>query len=278
MRHVIGRRLTSALLAIGLLACAATADAQVFAIEPIEKGLFISGAPSLTLYWPGTHAKALLLFIPGGEGHIRLTPGQTDHRYQFHQMLKRLTDTRFTRGQFDVVLLDSPSPLSPNQRYPVARGSRDHLVRIESAVRFYKDKTGLPVWLMGHSNGSISLMEFVRYMKDKGAASQIAGVIASGARNETSFEAPIEHPVLFMHHRQDACASTRFELAQRLHAKLNEMPGVVTEFHALTTGAAEAADPCYSGYHMYFGASEEAASVIDAFVSKAAAVQSPAPR
>ena len=103
-----------------ILASAITAHAEVIPIEPIEKGFF-SSQPSLSMYWQGKNAKAVLLFIPGGEGYIGLKPGQTDHKSQFHQMLKRLTNPALTRGQVDVVLLDSPTELSPRQRYPSAR-------------------------------------------------------------------------------------------------------------------------------------------------------------
>jgi len=139
--------------------------AEVIPVEPMEKCFLCSSAPSLTMYWQGKNAKAVLMLIPGGEGYIGLKPGQTDNRFHQFQTLKRLTDPELTSGHFDVVVLDSPGPLSPHQAYPSARGSSDHMVRIESAVRFYKEKTGLPVWLMGHSNGGISLTEFLKYAR-----------------------------------------------------------------------------------------------------------------
>lgn len=259
------KRWACALLASWL---AMVSNAQVFPVEPIERGLFIRSEPSLTLYWAAQTPKAVLLFIPGGDGHLRLKPQQTDHRYQFYQMLKQLTEAERTRGHFDVVLLDSPAPLSPQQAYPAARGASDHLVRIESAVRFYKKKTGLPIWLMGHSNGGISLTEFLKYLDKKGELGLVQGVIASGIRNESDFSPPSVFPMLFMHHERDGCSNTTYSAARALYERI--LPGArqTVEFRAIQGGTAEPANPCSSGHHMYFGASDEAAGVIDDFMTR----------
>lgn len=106
------------LLALCFMLSSALHAAEVFPIEPIEKCFLCSTEPSLTMYWQGKDAKALLLLIPGGEGHVGLRPQQTDHRSHQFQTLKRLTDPALTSGQFDVVLLDSPAPLSPISAIP----------------------------------------------------------------------------------------------------------------------------------------------------------------
>ena len=95
MKHV-GRTFASITLSL-LLGVAARAE--VIAVEQIEKGLMISSEPSMSMYWQGKSSKALLIFIPGGEGYIGLKPGQTDQLYQFHQMLKRLTNPTLTSGR-----------------------------------------------------------------------------------------------------------------------------------------------------------------------------------
>jgi hypothetical protein len=250
------------------MASAIAAHAEVIPIEPLEKGFFISAQPSMTMYWQGQRSKAVLVFIPGGEGYIGLKPGQTDHTSQFHQMLKRLTNPALTSGQFDVVLLDSPTELSPRQAYPAARTSRDHLIRIESVVRYYREKTGLPVWVMGHSNGGISLSEFVKHLQEGKKANLVAGMIASGVRSESDFNAPLDIPVLFMHHKRDACSRSSPDASYSRYMKVKEFNKSVTEFAYVTEGRPESNNPCRSGFHMYFGASDESARIIDAFMSK----------
>jgi hypothetical protein len=242
--------------------------AEVIPVDPIEKCFLCSSEPSMTMYWQGKNSKAVLLLIPGGEGYIGLKPGQTDNRYHQFQTLKRLTDPNLTSGQLDVVLLDSPGPLSPNQRYPAARGDSDHMIRIESAVRHYKMKTGLPVWLMGHSNGGISLTEFLKYTRKNNRMDLIGGMVASAIRDESNFEEPISFPMLFIHHRQDGCLHTTYSASYRNYEKVKSFSKAPVEFVTVETGQMQAQDPCRSGFHMYYGAGEEVARQLDEFMSR----------
>ncbi len=242
--------------------------AEVIPVQPIEKCFLCSSDPSMTMYWQGKASKAVLILIPGGEGYIGLKSNQTDHPYHQFQTLKRLTDPALTNGHFDVVLLDSPAELSPRQMYPAARGGSDHLIRIESAIRFYKNKTGLPVWLMGHSNGGISLTEFVKYAQKNGKMDLISGVINSAIRTESYFDEPISFPMLFIHHQNDACQHCYPSAAFANYEKVKKFNKALTEFIYVTGGSAEAKDPCRSGFHMYFGAGDEVAKDIDGFMSK----------
>ena len=267
MKHFI-EYFTPRLICLICLLSAMTAGAEVIPIEQVEQGLFISSQPSMSMYWQGKDAKAVLIFIPGGEGYLGLKPGQADIAFHFYQMLKRLSNPMLTSGKFDVVLLDSPTELSPRQSYPAARGGSDHLIRIESAVRYYKEKTGLPIWLMGHSNGGISLTEFVKYLQKENKEKLIAGMIASAIRAESYFNAPMDMPVLFMQHKQDGCARTSPDTSYSTYMKVKKFNPSLTEFAYVTEGKSEPRDPCRSGYHMYYGASEEAAKIIDSFLSK----------
>lgn len=250
------------------LICSLAHTAEVIPVTPIERCFLCSSAPSMTMYWQGKDAKAVLMLIPGGEGHIGLKAEQTENRYHQFQTLKRLTDPTLTSGQFDFVLLDSPAPLSPNQSYPAARGGSEHLIRIESAVRHYKAKTGLPVWLMGHSNGGISLTEFLKYARKNNRIDLIGGMVVSAVRDESYFEQSIEFPMLFIHHRNDACSHTTYSASFRNYEKVKAFSKAPVEFVAVESGMAQAQDPCRSGFHMYYGASEEVAKHLDDFMSK----------
>jgi hypothetical protein len=241
--------------------------AEVIPVQPLESCTLCSSAPSQTMYWQGRDSKAVLMLIPGGEGYVGLKPEQTDNKFHQFQTLKRLTDPTLTSGHFDVVLLDSPAQLSPNQAYPSARGSFDHMIRIESAVRFYKEKTGLPVWLMGHSNGGISLTEFLRYARKNNKVDLIGGYVVSAVRNESYFEEPIAFPMLFMHHQSDGCSNTTLSTSFRNYEKVKAFSLAPAEFVTIQSGQAEPRDPCRSGFHMYYGAGEEVAKNLDGFIS-----------
>ena len=218
------------------------------------------------MFWQGKNPKALILFIPGGDGFIGLKPNDQDNKRAFVQTLKRITDPSQTSGRLDLVLLDSPSPLSPNQRYPADRTAKDHMIRIESAILFYKQKTGLPVWLLGHSNGGISLSEFVQYAQKNNKLNLISGVIASGVRNESDFDPPINFPMLFIHNKNDGCNNTSPETAYKTYQHVKKFNQSTTEYISVESGQSQSGNPCTSGFHMNFGADDEYANDIEKFI------------
>lgn len=124
-------------LAAACLTCLAHAHAEVISIDSTGTGLFNSSAPTLTFYWQGKDPKAVL-FIPGGAGQIGLRSDSTEPQGERPQMINRLSSPEATSGRYDVVVIESPYPLSPNSRYPSARGTMDHIKRIEAAAIYYK--------------------------------------------------------------------------------------------------------------------------------------------
>ena len=170
--------------------------------------------------------------------------------------------------RYDVVLIDSPYPLSPNSPYPSARGTGDHIRRIEATALYYKKKTGLPVWVMGHSNGGISLTAFIKYLQGQNEMDLISGMVAFDIRSESRFGPPIDFPVLFIHHEKDGCQYTLGSEVMKTYEKLKAFDKAPTEFVWITGGEAQAADPCASGFHMYHNAGPEVAKALDDFLSK----------
>jgi len=249
--------------------------AELISIQPLETCMSCSSESSFTFYRKGKDPKALLIFIPGGDGYLGLkrlqniTPQPKEiGKSSLPQGLNSLSNPDLTSGKLDVVFLDSPSELSPNQRWPAARTGVDHMIRIESAIRYYKEKTGLPVWLMGHSNGGISLTEFFKYAKKNNKTDLISGFIASGVRSESYFEAPISFPILFIHHEKDGCSDTLPKSSFANYEKVKAISKFPAEFMYVTGGSAESINPCISGTHMYNGANQEFAKYIEAFILK----------
>jgi len=113
---------------------------QVVSVDPLGKSRTQSSTPTLSFLWQSDTAKAVLIMIPGGEGHIGLTPEQKQLFGFYGSALRPLSDSHLTRGLFHVVIFDSPSSLYSGPSYPISRTTADHLTRIESVVRFYKTK------------------------------------------------------------------------------------------------------------------------------------------
>ena len=259
--------ITVARLAAACLICFANAYAEVIPIASTSTGLLSSSAPTLTFYWQGKDAKAVLLFIPGGPGQIGLKPDTAEPQGERSQMIKRLSDPEATSGRYDVVLIDSPYPLSPNSPYPSARGTTDHIKRIEAAAVYYGHKTGLPIWIMGHSNGGISLTAFIKYLQAEGKMSLVSGMVALEIRSESKFGPPIDFPVLFVHHQKSDCQYAAGSEVMKIYDKLKGFDKAPTEFVWITGGEAQA-DSCSSGFHMFHNAGPDVAKAIDDFLSK----------
>jgi hypothetical protein len=239
--------------------------AEVISVNQIEDCWVCSSAPSMTMYWKAQAAKQVLIVIPGGDGYIGFKQDMTDLDRPFPANLKRMTDSGLTRGETDLVFLDSPRSLG--DRDLGARGAKDHLIRIESAIRFYKEKTGLPVWLLGQSNGGASIANFIRYLQDKKQTDLIAGVIASTPRPESNFPSSLSLPVMFIIHRQDGCRV--LSQIQRMYEQVKDNNLAITSWVVVESGESQAGrDVCSSGYHMFYKAGEEYTKAIDDFIAK----------
>jgi hypothetical protein len=232
------------------------ARAQVIPV-PAEGG---SSTPTQTFLWQAKEARAVLVMIPGGDGRIGLVASRTDLGGFYGKVLKPLSDPARTSGRTHVVVFDSPHPLPVGKLYPDERASGDHLRRIEKVVTFYRERLGRPVWLMGHSNGAISVAEFIR--RTDGS---VAGAIFSASRVGVKVSPKTLLPILFLHHHKDACPQADAGDDRTTYEALRAA-GKNTAFTWVEGGSSEGSNVCGSGYHMYFGAEGEASRAIDAFM------------
>jgi pimeloyl-ACP methyl ester carboxylesterase len=218
--------------------------------------------PTRTFLWEAQAGMRVLIMIPGGEGQLGLTPDKTNVGGFYAAVLRPLADPAMTSGTTHVVLVDSPYSLPVGTIYPVSRAAADHLGRIERVIRFYKARFGAPVWLMGHSNGAVSVAEFIRRKPDL-----VGGAIFSSSRSGLTVAPSVPFPVLFLHHQLDGCAGSDARNDQRQFERLRSAGKTNAAFVWLRGGTAEQKSPCASGYHMYFGAEAEAFQAIDAFLT-----------
>lgn len=254
------------LLALTMFSVFAIARAEVIPVDLKEEGK-IESTPTMTMYWAGQQSRAVLVLIPGGDGNIGIKPETPDLKHPFYQALKRLSDPTLTSGTTDVVVFDSPYPLSPNQRYPSARATSDHVKRVKSVLAFYKEKTHLPVWVMGHSNGGITLMELIKDLQKTNRIKLIDGMVVSSARNESSFSAPLNFPILFMDHKNNGCAVDD-QTVYRTYESVKKIASSPVGQVLITSGESQSANPCVSGFHMYFKADAELSKALDDFIGK----------
>ena len=253
-----------ALLIFASIAC----HTEVIQVDKNSSSSFVSYVPTQTLYWKAINAKALVVLVPGGNGNLGLKRDDTEIDVSFYKSLKALSEPNQVYGQFDVVVIDFP--LALNQRDLSSRASNEHMVRIERVVDFYRHKTHLPIWLMGHSNAGVSLGHFIRYLQSNKKSGLLSGMIASGIRNESSFifNESIEFPVLFIHHTRDECPSASSVYSMINYDRLKRSTPQQVQFEWMNSGESESKDPCQSGFHMYYGSGIELPNIIREFLMK----------
>ncbi|SDH98079.1 alpha/beta hydrolase [Propionivibrio dicarboxylicus] len=216
------------------------AHAQVFDVaygdEPVTRTLLI----------PAESAKALVLLFPGGGGVLKLSDqGTTANMHTFVR-----SRNLWARHGIDAVLVDTPYDLG-NERLD-RRPRPDHQERIRTVVNFYKDKTGLPIWLFGHSRGTVSVTRFASQGRDW--TPLIAGIIVAGTVQSASLDTSVTLPVLAIHHKHDSCRVTPASASESIVR--NRPPGARAEF-VLIDGGQSSGDACMSFAHHGFNQNED---------------------
>jgi hypothetical protein len=243
-------------------------QAEVIAVRHTESEVVSASSTTLTFLWKGDFPKATLIMIPGGEGHIGLSMDRPDLGGFYGKTLKPLSNSKITSGIFNVVIFDSPNELPSSDGYPISRATVGHLSRIEGVVRFYKEKFHKPVWLMGHSNGAVSVTEFYKFLQKKHQEEIVSCIIYSSGRNNATFNSDTQVPVLFLAHENDRCPKSMKSSSFAVYNELIRTNKMKTEYVLIKSGRSESASPCRSGYHMFFEAHEEVYKAIDAFAAE----------
>ena len=162
---------------------------------------------------------AALLFIGGG-GWIRMRMEDGKPRFGAQNFLPR-SRAEFIRNGILPVIVDTPSDHQQAAGISDAfRESAAHVADVRAVLAEVKRRyPGLPVFVVGTSRSTISAAHLGRALEG-----EIAGTVLSasmffiGKRPMLSGYdfAAIKVPLLFVHHREDACESTPYRGAERL--------------------------------------------------------------
>ena len=261
-------RILSRLISIAaLLVISIPTYAEVFSIPAPNQGFFDNKEATQTFYKGNANSKAVMIFLPGGPGSFGLKPDFVGPRK--YGMFEEIANGTNSGAKLDYVFMDSPYVLSPmNSKNLSIRSTKDHMDRIRSVVDFYKSKTGKPIWLLGHSNGTYSLAQFINQTPDYDKL--IAGAIFSSGRNEREITIdPINLPILVLHHAEDTCPSTQFGPAQLFYESVKSRNRSRTEFVAITGGTNDG-EACFApaSHHMYGGSYSQFTNAVQQFIFK----------
>jgi hypothetical protein len=206
-----------------LAGCAAALPEVKGPLGASEELATLSTRPGVTirvlLMTPRTVPKGTFLFFPGGEGYL-VKDGQAKGLYS-----RLFPEQGYVSAVVDVPS-DRPYGMIGGDRFRI---SKEHLEDVKQIIEFVYQKWPKPVFLIGHSAGTTSVAYLATVLKDH----RIGGVVLTGALGELGPKAvsmatlplqDVAYPALFVHHREDPCAS--FEAAHRQHRRLVNSPKV----------------------------------------------------
>ena len=207
---------------------------------------------------------AALLFIGGG-GNIRLRMEEGQPKFGAGNFLPR-SRAEFIRNGILPVIMDNPSDQQAGAGMSDAfRQSEAHAADVRAVLAELRRRyPGLPLFIVTTSRSTISAAHLGRALGD-----EVAGVVLSASMfylmrrpllASFNFDS-IKRPVLFVHHREDACESTPFYEADRLGARF---PLV-----AVKGGKPPESGPCEPyAPHGFFGKEAETVDAIAAWMLK----------
>lgn len=248
------------------------------------------GVQQLFLLTKPEHAVASVILFAGGNGALRLNtlPPSAGDAYPYSGNFLVRSREKFVSHDFIVAVVDVPSDRAGGIE-PSFRVSREQVVDIGAVVEYLKSQAGVPVWLVGTSQGSWSAAR-VAIGASRGdiATDLIDGLvltstvtrIAQGSPFAKTFpdfskEYPngvinlalsdIKVPTLIMSHRDDACDLTPAVDSEALAKGLSQAAKV--EIVLLSGGDVPKSDPCeaYSA-HGYYGIETQAVDRITDFI------------
>ena len=97
------------------------------------------GASVTTAAWMRTDSKAVLIFLPGGNGKFGIAARDPQKPLWIFQQV--------FDAKIDIVFMDSEESLGERDLW--ARRTTEHFKKIKSVVEFFKKSRGKPVFLIG---------------------------------------------------------------------------------------------------------------------------------
>ena len=205
----------ASLLWLTTVGCAASLPDLKAPLAPDEQLISLPTRRNVTvrilLRTPSNSPKGTFLFFPGSEGSLVNNEGRPRWGY---------TRT-FPELGFTTAIVDMPSdkPAWAGDRF---RTSTEHVEDVKKIIEFVNQKWPKPIFLIGHSAGTISVGHVAATLSDE----RLNGIVLTGAPSLLA-RLPLHqivYPALFVHHKDDTCAS--FQLAYEQHQRLRKSPRV----------------------------------------------------
>jgi pimeloyl-ACP methyl ester carboxylesterase len=248
-------------LALFVLSPCASASEELVTI-PTRPGV----TQSFLLLRPSDKPSASVILFAGGHGRLALS----QHRIGWGEtnFLVRNRE-RFCCEALLVAVMDAPSDRP--QGLSNFRTSSAHAEDIRHVMMKLKDIANVPVWLVGTSMGTVSAANAAARLKKGGPDGLVlTSTVTKETRQVTETVnnvrlKDIRVPTLVVHHKQDSCVATPYELARSLMRSLTQAPK--KELLTFEGGTPSVLDPCEPmSYHGFLGLDEEVVTAIASWI------------
>lgn len=249
---------------LGLLMILSMAQ-QVLAADQLIRIETRPGVKVPVFYMMRDGAMATVVLLPGGNGGFGVL---VDGKPSSANFLVRTRDL-FAEAGFNVAVMGRPSDTKDLDYSD--RVSANHLQDLKQLVDHFKADSGLPVWLVGTSRGTVSATAAAV----KFGNTDLAGIVLTSSvvnykkvgAVPTQDIASIKIPVLVMHHEQDGCKiCTPYEVPAIVSGLKNAS---VKKLIMVNGGGNPTGDPCKAlHYHGYIGMEKEAVALITDWIKR----------
>jgi hypothetical protein len=275
-------RSTALALVLPLLPPTAPLAAQTPNRTYVSQVVTLATRPKVTVSYaawqanPPADIHAAIVLLAGGNGalHIASSGSVTSLEWNFLVRSREL----FLRAGVDfIAAVDAPSdrPAGMNGGFRLSQAHADDVAKVIDDVRA---RSGLPVWLVGTSTGTLSAANVAARLS--GTLSDPDGIVLTstmaqlddrGYCGHTVFQAKlaaIRRPVLVVSHQNDACICTPAAKADAI-LKALALPGK-REKKIFAGGLAPVSGPCEArAEHGYYGIEQAVTSFIATWIKHA---------
>ncbi len=224
------------------------------------------GVTERVLVHQGNEAAPVLMLLPGGDGHVFITPdGTVAEGDDFLIRARRL----FWQRGLTTVVVDAPTDRQDENGLHELRASDWHARDLAQIARVVG--VGASVWLVGTSRGAISAANALARVEGDFAGGVLSSTPTLPTRKHgaTVFDVDlgaIRQRVLLLHHEADACSASPPEMLDRLAF---ELKNARVDRAVIGGGTSPGANPCRGlSHHGFFGAEKAAVDAIANFVTR----------
>jgi hypothetical protein len=217
------------------------------------------------VFWhASSNAQATVFILPGGDGGFGAIQNGLPTSRNF---LVRTASYWINDEGFNYLVFGNPSD-RPALDY-ADRITPDHLTDLKETLKWLKERTTTPIWIVGTSRGTVSAAHALINIKDP----QLAGGVFSSSITATNKAGAlpvqelsrIEVPVLLVHHEADACNVTRPQEVPVIFKGLSNAQ--VKKLLMISGGSGASGNPCRALHtHGFIGVEQSTIRTIAAWI------------